>query len=107
MTIKLRLSSRDGRAREVGASYSLHGRDDNSLVSTHSSHASGLRAMVCLQQVSGASAAWGFSAAQLHEIIGDVCERQLGTRDYDTLYGAKQAQLIRAVQIELRSRQRR
>lgn len=104
MTVKIRLSSRDGRAIAAGSPYCLIDRDTNALVSVHRSHADAMRAMVTLQLVSSSSAALGFSAAQLCEISTSVCQRMYVGKEFDHLFGAEQAKLISAIHSELRSR---
>ena len=103
MTLKLRISSRDGRALAASMPYALIDRSDNSLVSTHSSYANCTRAMITLQHVASSTHAWALTAAALHEIISDTCEQLHQTRNYASLFGQQQAQLINAVHRELRS----
>jgi hypothetical protein len=104
VTVKLRRSHTDGRARDAGYPYALIERDSNNLVSLHSCRPDCVRAQILLEQVSSSSRAWGFGAAELLAVAVSVCERMFPGRAYDQLFGVDQDKLIRAIQTELRSR---
>lgn len=102
MTVKLRISSRDGRALNAGAPYCLVDRSSDEVVSLHRSHAGAMRTLVTLTQIGSDSCSWGFTAAQILRVAESVCERLYPGRGVDELYGTEQAKVIAEARRSLR-----
>lgn len=101
--MKLRLSSRDSRAVQLGRPVALINCESNTVVECFKNHADAMRARVLLEQV-GVGPGRNLDAAALHQLAGDVCFRLNGARDFERLSLARFNELISAIRTELRWR---
>lgn len=103
MTVRLRMSNKDGRRTE-SQPYCLIDVYDNSVVSLHRDRADCARALSVIWQIGRHSSALGFDAAQLNEITAAACAKLYPGRNFDSLLDMPQAKLVAEVQRLLKRR---